>query len=212
MSGLSEMEVLCSRLCLDQIACRQFMDLFVQMACREVGTASASILLFDDPRAEGLFRVVAHHDRNGADRCGGLDGLHAGARSFAEELAARGHVMTARAAAWAGTQELRCCPPFDSRVSALIATPLSLNGRLFGAFTCTDGDPGLEPSIRHLASLRRISVRATFALAAAWPRHACLPDRPDGRAGATSPAARDHHRLQSKALRRSFPASFVPSP
>ncbi len=60
--------------------------------------------------------------------------------------------------------------PFEAGIRSLIATPFSLNGRLFGAFACTDDDPDMRHSIQHLFLLRRISVRAALAMATTLAR------------------------------------------
>ena len=167
MTGGADIESLCARLHLDQISCRQFVEQCVRSASLSVGTSAAMLLLFDSQPADRSLRCVARYDRRDDAIAEGVGPRHAGAGPFMDALDAHRHVLTDDAPRCPSTRDLCRSSPFDPRVHALIATPFSLNGRLFGAFACIDDDPAARHSVQHLFLLRRISVRATLAMATA---------------------------------------------
>ena len=166
MNVEGEIEDLCARLHLDQISRGQFVEQCIRIASLNVGTTWAALLIFGVDDADKSLRCIAKYDRRLDAMDAGAGRRHACAGPFIDALTTSGHVLTNEPGSCPSTRDLCHSSPFEAGIHSLIATPLSINGRLFGAFTCTHDDPAVRHSVQHLFLLRRISVRATLAMAA----------------------------------------------
>ena len=189
MNGEGEIEDLCARLHLDQISREQFVEQCIRIASLSVGMSSAALLIFGASESDRSLRCIARYDRRLDAVIAGSARPHACAGPFMDALVAVGHVLTDDPGTCPSTRDLCHSSPFEAGISSLIATPFSLNGRLFGAFACTDDDPDTRHSIQHLFLLRRISVRATLAMAATLAQDFTFVPGRDGSSDAHGPRA-----------------------
>ena len=189
MNGEGEIEDLCARLHLDQISREQFVEQCVRIASLSVGMSSAALLIFGVGDSGKSLRCIARYDRRLDAVIAGIGPPHACAGPFMDALVAAGHVLTDDPGTCPSTRDLCRSSPFEAGIRSLIATPFSLNGRLFGAFACTDDDPVTRHSIQHLFLLRRISVRATLAMAATLAQDFTFVPGSDGSSDAHGPRA-----------------------
>jgi len=86
---------------------------------------------------------------------------------YFDELERIGHVMATDARSDPATRAFFDGSFADRGVVSLMAAAFSLNGRLFGAFTCTQLHEPMPWSHRQLGILTKIGSRVTLALAGA---------------------------------------------
>jgi len=169
-----EIETLCCRLRLDQITRVQFIECCVRLASRNVGASRSALWIFIDTASGRALRCVAMHDRASDDMVKVRPHSKESADLFFDELLKSGQVIAHDARNHPATRGFFVGMPVGRGVQSLIATPFSVNGKLFGAFACTQLGDCVHWSLQHLFMLRRISIRATLAMAALGPRETAL--------------------------------------
>jgi GAF domain-containing protein len=170
MTHDGEIDCLCGRLRLDQISRTQFIERCVRLAGHGIECSRSALWIFVDSASGRALRCVAMYDRN-RDRMVQVDGHSTdSADHFYDELSKSGRVVAHDARIHPATHKFFGDHLRRGGVRSLIATPLSVNGKLFGAFACTQVDECVHWSVQHLILLRRISVRATLAMASTGPR------------------------------------------
>ena len=88
-----------------------------------------------------------------------------GAGPYFDELERMGHVMAADARLDPATRAFFDGSFAERGLVSLMAAAFSLNGKLFGAFTCTQLNEPMPWSYRQLGILTKIGSRVTLALA-----------------------------------------------
>ena len=165
-----EIETLCCRLRLDQITQTKFIERCVRLASQNVGASRSALWIFMDSDSGRALRCVAMHDRASDTMVRVPPHSRESADLFFDELLNSGQVVAHDVRAHRATQRFFHDSPAAGGVHSLIATPFSVNGKLFGAFVCTQLGECVHWSLQQLFMLRRISIRATLAIAARGPR------------------------------------------
>jgi hypothetical protein len=169
-----EIEMLCCRLRLDQITRMEFIERCVRLASRNVGASRSALWIFIDTASGRALRCVAMYDRASDDMVKVRPHSRESADLFFDELLNSGQVVAHDARNHPATRGFFADVPVGRSVQSLIATPFSVNGRLLGAFACTQLGDCVHWSLQHLFMLRRISIRATLAMAAFGPGETAL--------------------------------------
>lgn len=91
------------------------------------------------------------------------------ARPFFKALEESGYVLAADVYTDPATREFFVGRSGRSRVESLMAAAFALNGKLYGALTCTQVGGRLNWTPKQLALLRQIGSRTTLALANVSP-------------------------------------------
>jgi len=169
-----EIETLCGRLRLGQITRTKFIERCVRLASRNVGASRSALWVFTSTDSGRALRCVAMHDRASDDMVRVPPHSRESADLFFDELLNSGQVVAHDVHEHRATQRFFVDARGDGGVQSLIATPFSVNGRLFGAFVCTQLGECVHWSLQQLFMLRRISIRATLAIAALGPRETAL--------------------------------------
>ncbi len=169
MNFYSEVEAACAGLSGRDSSREEFVEECVRITARAVGSTRAGLWVFANSERGRLMRCLGMYDHRKTAMVAVADRSEDGAAAYFAELDRVGHVVARDARSHPATKSF-----FDGRLSdrgvrSLMAASFSLNGRMFGAFTCTQIDEPMNWSIRQLAILTRIGSRATLALASSSP-------------------------------------------
>jgi GAF domain-containing protein len=169
MSLDNEIETLCFRLLTDQVSRASFIERCLALACITLECSTSALWMFVDAPEGRAIRRVACYDRarSCAANADGQDRL--GADLFFHALIEVGQVVANDVLEHPAARVFIQDTAAQLAVRSLIATPCFLNGRLVGAFVCTHVGETAPWSIRQLFLLRRLSVRATSAMATMAP-------------------------------------------
>lgn len=166
-----EIEALCTGLRWDRLSQMCFIERCIALACCSLECSRAALWIFVGSPGGRTMRCVRMYDRASGLRERMHHSSVEGADEIYEMLCATGQVIADDAQNHPATRALFQEERTRARaVRALIATPFSTNGELFGAFVCTQLEEAPAWNARQLFLLRRISVRATSAIASVAPR------------------------------------------
>lgn len=146
-------------------------DDFVQRCTRyvtaEIGCSRAGVWLFGDNEARRELHCIGMFDADTNRWVGVLD--HAGpeVQAYFDALVSDGHVMAVDARTHPATAGFFEAQLRGNNVHSLLAVSFGVNGKLLGAFTCTEVGRRMEWSKRQLASLKAIGARTSLALSGA---------------------------------------------
>ena len=162
MSVQSELQVISGRLERGEIDSAHYLEQLMRFVAAQVGCARAGLRVFVDTAEGRALRCVAMYDAAADRMVTAIDIHQAGGGAYYERLQRDGSVIAAR------TDAISAGPLRDyfeaSKVASLMDIGFSVNGVLFGTFSCEQlGEPGTWTQ-RQLQSLRRISSRASLTL------------------------------------------------
>ena len=162
MSVQSELQVISGRLERGEIDSAHDLEQLMRFVAAQVGCARAGLRVFVDTAEGRALRCVAMYDAAADRMVTAIDIHQAGGGAYYECLQRDGSVIAAR------TDAISAGPLRDyfdaSKVTSLMDIGFSVNGVLFGTFSCEQlGEPGTWTQ-RQLQSLRRISSRASLTL------------------------------------------------
>lgn len=162
MSVQSELQVISGRLERGEIDSAHYLEQLMRFVAAQVGCARAGLRVFVDTAEGRALRCVAMYDAATDRMVTAIDIQQAGGGAYYERLQRDGSVIAAR------TDAISAGPLRDyfdaSKVASLMDIGFSVNGVLFGTFSCEQlGEPGTWTQ-RQLQSLRRISSRASLTL------------------------------------------------
>ena len=135
------------------------------MIAAAIGCSRAGIWLFEDAADGRRLRCLGIYD-SGKGRMALAPAETSGqVGAYFAALEQTGHVLAVEAGSHPATAGF-----FNEKLSAygvrsLMASAFSVNGRLFGAFTCTEVDRTMNWTPAQLAMLKRIGTRISLALA-----------------------------------------------
>jgi hypothetical protein len=169
MSFYADVDAACARLSAQESSREQFVENCVRIAAHAVGSSRAGLWVFGQGEDDRSMRCLGMYDRVKGKMVEVQDRSEFGARAYFDELERVGHVVARDARSHPATKTFFEGRLSDRGVRSLMAASFSLNGQMFGAFTCTQVDETMNWSIRQLSILTRIGSRATLALASASP-------------------------------------------
>ena len=169
MNFYNEVEAACARLSARDSSREQFVEECVRITARAVGSTRAGLWVFASSQGDRLMRCLGMYDQRKGAMVAVADRPEDGAAAYFAELERVGHVVARDARSHPATRSFFEGRLSDRGVQSLMAASFSLNGKMFGAFTCTQVDEPMNWSIRQLAILTRIGSRATLALASSSP-------------------------------------------
>jgi hypothetical protein len=164
MSDRLDLQEISGRLERGEIDSAQYLDQLMRFVAMQIGCPRAGLRLFIDTEQGRTSRCVAMFDASLDRIVSAADILHAANSAYIEQLQRDGSVTVIRA-----TDD-----PVDSgalgeylaasQVVALMDMGFSVNGALFGTFSCEQLGTPLDWTQRQLQALRKIASRATLAL------------------------------------------------
>lgn len=170
MRNSPEVDEICARLYRGEITRDAFIEECVRLACRQVGCSRVGLWIFIDSERGRVLRCLGMYDGIGDRMCSVADETESDARPYFAELESAGHVLANDARNHPATRDFFQNHLNANGVRSLMAAAFALNGKLFGAFTCTQVGEPMAWAPRQLVTLTKIGTRATLALAAASPR------------------------------------------
>ena len=165
MNHLSAIDDLCTRLRSEEIGRQAFVDACARLACEAVGSSRAGLWVFAQGGSGLILRCLGMYDARDGTMSQVEDRVQQDSDVYFQTLRAEGSVIAIDAAthpATAGFYETGLRP---HGVVSLLSSAFSLNGELFGAFTCSQVDQPAFWTRRQLTILTRIGSRASLALA-----------------------------------------------
>jgi len=167
MNFITEIDALSTRLHSGELARQQFIDECARLACQAVGCSRAGLWVFSTTSSGRALRCLGMYDNASQRMVQVEDRLQTNSSAYFVELEFAGHVIALDAENHPATRSFfeRSLAPHG--VVSLMSVAFSLNGELFGAFTCSQVGHAATWTNRHLAILTRIGARAALALASA---------------------------------------------
>lgn len=158
----AELQVISGRLERGEIDSAQYLEQLMRFVAAQVGCARAGLRVLVDTAEGRVLRCVAMYDAATDRMVNAIDIQQTGGAAYFERLNQDGSVIAARNDA-ISVGPLR--DYFDAaKVASLMDIGFSVNGVLFGTFSCEQlGEPGAWTQ-RQLQSLRKISSRASLTL------------------------------------------------
>ena len=157
------------RLCADfdhrEIRRTEFLDRCTRLVASTIGCSRAGIWLFHGERPALRLQCLAMYDATRDRMTQVPDEEGPPVADYFLALEQTGHVMATDARAHFATAGFFEHFLETNHVKSLLAAAFSVNGRLYGAFTCTQVGSEKEWSRLDLASLRVIGSRVSLALA-----------------------------------------------
>jgi GAF domain-containing protein len=169
MTFIAEIDTLCTGLHSGELARQQFIDECARLACTAIGSSRCGLWVFSEIPSGSVLRCLGMYDNESKRMVQVEERQQKDSSDYFHALKSVGHVVALDAQNHPATRSF-----FDEhlrplRVVSLMSVAFSLNGELFGAFTCSQVGAPAKWTSRHLAVLTRIGARATLALAAASP-------------------------------------------
>ena len=165
--ALSELTLDARRLCsmLDnaEIQRHTFLEKCTSLVAAAIGCSRAGIWIFMDTDAGQILRCVAMYD-NIAKRMTHVPDETDSVGPYFQALVHSGFVMANDATSHPATAAFFSKSLAVNGVQSLLAVSVSVNGELYGAFTCTEVGRHAEWTSAQLALLRRIGPPLSMAL------------------------------------------------
>lgn len=161
------LQLLCGQLDRQEIAATEFMEKCTRLITESIGCSRAGIWLFEGGAEDRRLRCLSLYDasRDCMDPMPDENKRQIGA--YFDALEQTGYVVASDARAHPATSGLFAQNLDAHGVQSLMAAAFSVNGQLFGAFTCSQTHWTVEWTPHQLAMLMRIGARASLALAGA---------------------------------------------
>jgi GAF domain-containing protein len=167
MSNAIDVQRLCGQYDRREISHSRFVEECTRLIAVTIRCSRVGIWLFEDAAPCRLLRCLGIYDRN-RDRMAQVpneSSQQVGA--YFEALERTGYVLAVDARTHPATAGFFSDQLSINGVRSLLASSFSVNGSLFGAFTCTQVQETKAWTPGDLAKLKRIGARASLALAGA---------------------------------------------
>jgi hypothetical protein len=164
MPDQADLQVISGRLERGEIDSAQYLDQLMRFVAGKIGCPRAGLRLFVDTEQGRTSRCVAMFDASLDRMVASADISHAAGSLYIEQLQRDGSVTATRAPGDALNSGALGEYLAATQVTSLMDMGFSVNGVLFGAFSCEQLGPPLDWSQRQLQSLRKIASRASLTL------------------------------------------------
>ena len=176
MSSNFDVQSLCGQLDRDEIDLAAFIEACTRAITGAIDCSCAGIWLFEERADAKLLRCLGIYDRDKGRMTLVPDETSAQVGPYFEALETTGHVLAVDANTHPATAGFFGKRVGKNGVRSVLASAFSINGQLFGAFTCTELHEPQHWTPVQLGILKRIGARVSLALAAATQtRGATLP-------------------------------------
>ena len=164
MNDYRHLQALCSDFDRRELSHARFMEECTRLIAAVIGCSRVGIWLFEDVPDGRALRCLSFYDGTKDRMTRVPDETSAQVGAYFEALEQVGHVLANDARTHPATAGFFSDKVGVNGVSALMAASFSVNGCLFGAFTCTQTQV-TEWSPAQLANLKRMGARVSLALA-----------------------------------------------
>lgn len=169
MSYTAEVDALCIRLRSGDLDRQHFVEECARLACHAVGCSRCGLWVFAETASGRVLQCLGMYDRASNRMVQVEDRLQEDSDTYFAALQEHGHVIAVDAESNPATRRFFDAGLRPHGVRSLMSAAFALNGRLFGAFTCSQVGERANWSKQQLAILTRIGSRATLALASVSP-------------------------------------------
>ena len=164
MADQPNLQTISGRLERGEIDSAQYLEQLMRFVAAQIACSRAGLRLFVETGGGRALRSVAMYD-TGLDRMiGAADIVHAARDPYLGRLQHDGSVSASQAATDPATAGALRAYLEASKVRSLMDMSFSVNGVLFGVFTCEQAGSPVEWSQRQLQALRKIAARASLTL------------------------------------------------
>jgi hypothetical protein len=160
----ADLQTISGRLERGEIDSAQYLEQLMRFVAAQIGCTRAGLRLFIDTPTARALRSVAMYDAAQDRMVGAADIVHAGSDPYLERLQHEGNVTASDAAIDPVTAGVLREYVADNAIVSLMDMSFSVNGVLFGTFSCEQLDRRVEWTQRQLQSLRKIASRASLTL------------------------------------------------
>ncbi len=167
MAALQDIQNLCGTFDRRDITREAFVSSCTRSIVALIGCSRAGIWLFEESRDGHTLRCLGIFDRAAQRMALAPDESSSKAGPYFAALEQEGHVVAPYAKTHPATAGFFANSLAINGVESLLATSFSLNGQLFGAFTCTEVGSAQQWTPAQLVLLKRVAARASLSLAGA---------------------------------------------
>ncbi len=164
MPPQADLQVISGRLERGEIDSTEYLQQLTRFVATQIGCSRAGVRVFIDTPQGRVLRCVAMYDAALAGMVGAPDMQHADQGPYFERLLQDGSVSASNAHTDPVTAGLLDDYLLPANVSSLMDMCFSVNGVLFGTFSCEQVAARCEWSQRQLQTLRKIASRASLSL------------------------------------------------
>ncbi|MEO7151832.1 MAG: GAF domain-containing protein [Burkholderiaceae bacterium] len=161
------LQELCGQMDRGEIDREEFVQRCTQHVAREIGCSRAGIWIFVETAEGRVLRCLGMYDAIRGRSAQVSDESGPQVSAYFDALARHGHVLAVDARSHPATAGFFEQKLLASDVHSLMAASFGINGKLFGAYTCTQVGEPMTWSLRQLAALKEIGARSSLALSGA---------------------------------------------
>lgn len=167
MSHNPKMQELCGQFDRGEIDRDEFVRCCTRHVAQEIGCSRAGIWVFVETGEGRMLQCLGMYDavREGWVKASDESGPQV--KAYFDALVLTGHVVAVDAQTHPATAGFFESKLQDTNVRSLMAASFGVNGKLFGAFTCTQVGQPMDWSTRQLATLKALGARSSLALSGA---------------------------------------------
>jgi len=164
MPDVRDIQELCGRLERGEIDRVQFLEAFTRTLAALIGCTRAAVWIFMDTAEGRALRCLAMYDREVDAPVGARDMINAAVGPYFDTLLAEGCVIAPDARGHAATKVFLDDYLLPLDIHSVLDVCFSVNGVLFGTFSCEQTRAPMVWTQRQVQLLRRIGSRASLAL------------------------------------------------
>lgn len=164
MPDQPDLQTISGRLERGEIDSAQYLEQLMRFVAGQIGCSRAGLRLFVDTADGRALRCVAMYDTALDRMVGAADVVHAEDSFYLERLRRDGNVCASQALADPVTSGSLREYLIDAGAVSLMDMSFSVNGALFGTFSCEQTHTPIDWTQRQLQALRRTASRASLSL------------------------------------------------
>jgi len=164
MPDVRDIQEICGRLDRGEIDRVRFLEQFTEALAAQIGCTRAGVWIFIDTAEGRALRCLAMHDRRYGGMVTATDMLNAAVGPYFDTLLADGCVIASEARTHPTTRIFFDDYLIPQDIHSVLDVCFSVNGVLFGTFSCEQSGAPVTWSHRQVQLLRQIGSRASLAL------------------------------------------------
>jgi GAF domain-containing protein len=165
MNSLPEIQRICAAMENEEIGRASFLECLCRLVAAEIGCSRVGIWVFRESSSGRILHCLALYDQSKNCMTSVPDVSGEEVVAYFQTLERVGYVMATDARIHFATEGMFAAHLAPNGVHSMMASAFSVNGKLYGAFTCTQVGRQMEWERRQLNALRQIGSRASLALA-----------------------------------------------
>ena len=160
----SSLQLISGRLERGEIDSARYLEELTRFVASAIGCSRAGLRLFVDTPDGRVLRTVAMYDATLNQMISVADIFDVEVSLYFEQLLHDGSVLISDARTDPSTAGAMRDYVRDANVTSLMEMSFSVNGVLFGTFSCEQTGPSIDWTQRQLQSLRKVASRASLTL------------------------------------------------